>query len=49
MDKHLGSEKHSPEGRNSGNCRNGRYTKKVKTETLGDLVLNIPRDRKKLF
>ena len=42
LDEHLGYEKHSPEGRNSGNSRNGSYTKKVKTETLGDLVLNIP-------
>ena len=49
LDEHLGYEKHSPEGRNSGNSRNGSYTKKVKTETLGDLVLNIPRDRKSDF
>src|SRR5438309_7655272 len=49
LDEHLGYEKHSPEGRNSGNSRNGSYTKKVKTESLGDLVLNIPRDRKSDF
>ena len=46
LDEHLGYEKHSPQGRNSGNSRNGSYTKKVKTEGLEDLVLNIPRDRK---
>ena len=45
LDEHLGYEKHSKEGNNSGNSRNGSYTKKVKTESLGDMVLNIPRDR----
>ncbi|HEY8969091.1 MAG TPA: IS256 family transposase [Puia sp.] len=49
LDEHLGYEKHSPEGRNSGNSRNGSYPKKVKTESLGDMVLNIPRDRKSEF
>lgn len=45
LDEHLGYEKHSKEGHNSGNSRNGSYSKKVKTESLGDMVLNIPRDR----
>jgi len=45
LDEHLGYEKHSKEGRNSGNNRNGSYSKRVKTESLGDMVLNIPRDR----
>lgn len=45
LDEHLGYQKHSKEGNNSGNSRNGSYTKKVKTESLGDMVLNIPRDR----
>jgi putative transposase len=49
LDEHLGYEKHSKEGYNTGNSRNGSYPKKVKTETLGDLVLNIPRDRKSDF
>lgn len=49
LDDHLGYEKHSPEGRNSGNSRNGSYKKKVKTESLGDLALNIPRDRNSEF
>jgi putative transposase len=49
LDEHLGYEKHSPEGHNSGNSRNGSYSKKVKTESLGDLVLNIPRDRNSEF
>ncbi|MGB4776391.1 MAG: IS256 family transposase [Daejeonella sp.] len=45
LDEHLGYEKHSPEGYNSGNSRNGSYPKTLQTESLGDLVLNIPRDR----
>lgn len=49
LDEHLGYEKHSKDGHNSGNSRNGSYTKKVKTESLGDLVLNIPRDRNSEF
>lgn len=49
LDEHLGYEKHSPEGYNTGNSRNGSSKKKVKTETLGDMVLNIPRDRKSTF
>ena len=49
LDEHLGYEKHSPDGRNSGNSRNGSYKKKVKTESLGDLALNIPRDRNSEF
>lgn len=49
LDEHLGYEKHSPEGHNSGNSRNGSYAKKVKTESLGDIALNIPRDRKSEF
>src|SRR5258708_13551288 len=49
LDEHLGYEKHSPEGRNSANSRNGSYTKKAKPETPGDLVLKIPRRRKSAF
>jgi len=45
LDEHLGYQKYAKEGNNSGNSRNGTYSKKVKTESLGDLVLNIPRDR----
>ena len=46
LDAHLGYEKYSKEGHHSGNSRNGSYSKKVKTESLGDMILNIPRDRK---
>lgn len=49
LDEHLGYQKHSKEGHNSGNSRNGSYSKKVKTESLGDVVLNIPRDRNSEF
>lgn len=49
LDEHLGYQKHSPEGRNSGNSRNGTSTKRVKSETLGDVVLTIPRDRNSSF
>ena len=45
MDDHLGYEKYGRNGNKNGNSRNGSYSKKVKTESLGDMVLNIPRDR----
>jgi putative transposase len=45
LDTHLGYEKHSKEGYGSGNSRNGSFSKKIKTDSLGDMVLNIPRDR----
>ncbi len=44
MTDHLGYEKHSKEGENSGNSRNGDYPKTLKTN-LGELKVNIPRDR----
>lgn len=49
LDDHLGYEKHSKDGYNSGNSRNGYYEKNIKTANLGDIVLNIPRDRKSDF
>lgn len=45
LDEHLGYSKHSKEGYNTGNSRNGSYSKTVTTENIGNLVLNIPRDR----
>lgn len=45
LDEYLGYEKYSKEGYGTGNSRNGTYPKTVKTESLGDLLLNIPRDR----
>ena len=49
LDDHLGYEKHSSEGIHSGNSRNGYSKKRVKSESLGDMVLNIPRDRNSEF
>lgn len=49
LEDHLGYEKYAREGHKSGNSRNGSYSKKVKTESLGDMVLNIPRDRNSEF
>jgi len=46
LDEHLGYEKHSKEGYGTGNSRNGSYPKTIKTDNLGDVILNIPRDRK---
>ena len=45
LDAHLGYEKHSKEGYGTGNSRNGSFSKTIKTDNLGDMVLNIPRDR----
>lgn len=41
----LGFEKWDPSGYNTGNSRNGYYTRTLKTE-FGTLSLQIPRDRK---
>lgn len=49
LDDHLGYGKYAREGRKTGNSRNGSYSKKVKTESLGDMLLNIPRDRNSEF
>lgn len=46
LDDHLGNEKH--EGSIDGNMRNGS-SKKVVKGSLGDLALNIPRDRQSTF
>lgn len=48
MDAHLGYEKHSPEGNNSGNSRNGKYPKKIQTH-YGESVIDVPRDRQGEF
>ena len=48
MDAHLGYEKHSVSGNNSGNSRNGSYPKKIQTEH-GEAVIPIPRDRNGQF
>jgi len=45
LDQHLGYSKHAKEGYNTGNSRNGTFPKTVTTENVGEVVLNIPRDR----
>ena len=40
----LGYEPHDAEGRNSGNSRNGHYTRKMRTSG-GDAKIRVPRDR----
>lgn len=44
MEKHLGYEKNSVEGNNSGNSRNG-YGKKTISSDYGDCEIAVPRDR----
>lgn len=44
MSDHLGYEKHSVAGNNSGNSRNGYSTKILKT-SMGETEIKIPRDR----
>lgn len=48
LDGHLGYAKHSPEGINSGNSRNGKTSKRIKTKR-GELELQVPRDRNSTF
>lgn len=48
LDEHLGYEKSSILGNNSGNSRNGYGKKTVKTE-LGETEINVPRDRNGSF
>ena len=45
---HLGYEPHSAEGKNTGNSRNGTSRKTLKSD-LGDLPIEVPRDRKSEF
>lgn len=45
---HLGYEKHAPEGRGSGNNRNGTSRKKVQGD-FGAVEIEVPRDRNGTF
>ena len=45
---HLGYDKHSPQGKNSGNSRNGTSKKTLKGD-FGTLPLDVPRDRDSSF
>ena len=48
MDEHLGYERNSVLGNNSGNSRNGYGKKTVKSE-WGESEINVPRDRNGTF
>lgn len=48
LDSHLGYEKGSKEGANTGNSRNGSYPKKIQGKH-GEAVIEVPRDRQSEF
>lgn len=48
MDEHIGYTKHSPDGYNSGNSRNG-YNRKTLKGDHGELEIETPRDRNGSF
>lgn len=48
LSDHLGYERHSPLGINSGNSRNGKTYKTIKTDQ-GQIEIKIPRDRQSSF
>jgi putative transposase len=45
---HLGYPRHAPEGRNSGNSRNGKRLRTLRT-SAGDTTIQMPRDRNSTF
>jgi putative transposase len=48
MSNHLGYDKYSPAGKNSGNSRNGKYSKTL-TGEHGEMKIDVPRDRNAEF
>lgn len=48
LSHHLGYEKHSLKGNNSGNSRNGKSKKTLKGD-FGNLPIEVPRDRNATF
>jgi len=48
LSHHLGYEKHTPEGKNSGNSRSGKSKKTLKGD-FGTLPIEVPRDRQASF
>lgn len=44
LSDHLGYEPYEARGRNTGNSRNGHYSKKVRT-SAGETNIQVPRDR----
>ena len=45
LSEQLGYEPYEAKGRNSGNSRNGRYSKKLRTSS-GETTIQVPRDRR---
>jgi transposase-like protein len=45
---HLGYERYAADGRNSGNSRNGKRTRSLRT-SAGDTTITVPRDRNGSF
>jgi len=48
LTEHLGYEKHSVQGKNTGNSRNGSSRKTLKNDN-GEIDLSVPRDRNGTF
>jgi transposase-like protein len=48
LTEHLGYEKYSPSGKNTGNSRNGKTHKTLKNDN-GEIELTVPRDRNGSF
>ncbi|MBS0001087.1 MAG: transposase [Cyclobacteriaceae bacterium] len=48
LDAHLSYENYSAGGKNSGNSRNGKNEKKIKSE-YGEAEIEVPRDRNGSF
>jgi len=48
MTHHLGYEKHDPAGQNSGNSRNGKSKKTIRSKR-GQVQIDVPRDRASEF
>jgi putative transposase len=48
LTEHLGYERYEAKGRNSGNSRNGHYSKKLRASP-GDTAIKVPRDRRGAF
>jgi len=48
LDEYLGYDKHSPQGINTGNSRNGKTAKLVKTKR-SEISIEVPRDRNSSF
>lgn len=48
LSEHLGYEAYEAKGRNTGNSRNGRYSKKLRTSE-GETTIQVPRDRQGEF